>query len=48
MDKATKMPGRGGNQTLREVALAAIAETEFVPASGRTGCAAWWSPSPTG
>jgi isoleucyl-tRNA synthetase len=35
MDKALKTPGRGGNQTLRECALEAIEDTEFVPASGQ-------------
>ena len=36
MDKPLRRcRGRGGNQTLREVALKAIDETEFVPASGQ-------------
>ena len=35
MDQALRMPGQGGNQTLRESALKAIAETEFVPLSGQ-------------
>jgi len=35
MDKPMQMPGRGGNQTLRECALQAIEETDFVPATGR-------------
>ncbi len=35
MDQALRMPGQGGNQTLREAALKAIAETEFVPLSGQ-------------
>jgi isoleucyl-tRNA synthetase len=35
MDRALRTPGQGGNQTLRESALKAIAETEFVPASGQ-------------
>jgi isoleucyl-tRNA synthetase len=35
MDKSLKMAGPGGTQTLREGALKAIGETEFVPASGR-------------
>src|SRR5262249_20276456 len=35
MDKALQMPGRGGNWTLRENALKAVAETEFVPTSGQ-------------
>ena len=35
MDKGLKMPGRGGNQTLRECSLKAIEETDFVPASGQ-------------
>ena len=34
MDKSLRMPA-GGNQTLRETALKAIAETEFVPGSGQ-------------
>ena len=35
MDKPLRMPAPGANQTLRETALQAIAETEFVPASGQ-------------
>jgi isoleucyl-tRNA synthetase len=35
MDKPLRMPGEGGNQTLRETALKAIGETEFVPAMGQ-------------
>ncbi len=35
MDKPLRMPGAGGNATLRESALKAITETEFVPASGQ-------------
>jgi isoleucyl-tRNA synthetase len=35
MDKPLKLPGLGGNGSLREIALKAIAETEFVPASGQ-------------
>jgi isoleucyl-tRNA synthetase len=35
MDKPLMMPGRGGNNSLREASLKAIEETEFVPASGR-------------
>jgi isoleucyl-tRNA synthetase len=35
MDQALRMPGQGGNQTLRETALKAIEETEFVPQSGQ-------------
>jgi isoleucyl-tRNA synthetase len=35
MDKPLQMPGRGGNRTLRENALKAIAETKFVPISGQ-------------
>jgi isoleucyl-tRNA synthetase len=35
MDKALKLPGLGNNRSLRELALRAIAETEFVPDSGQ-------------
>jgi isoleucyl-tRNA synthetase len=35
MDKPSADSHRGGNRTLRETALQAIAETEFVPASGQ-------------
>jgi isoleucyl-tRNA synthetase len=35
MDKPLRMAAPGGNQTLRETALKAIAETEFVPDSGQ-------------
>jgi isoleucyl-tRNA synthetase len=35
MDKPLKTPGAGSNQTLRETALKAIGETEFVPAAGQ-------------
>jgi isoleucyl-tRNA synthetase len=35
MDKALDTPGRGGNSTLRGLALKAIADTEFVPATGQ-------------
>ena len=35
MDKPLKAPGAGSNQTLRETALKAIGETEFVPAAGQ-------------
>ncbi len=35
MDKPLKTPGAIGNRTLRETALRAIAETEFVPAAGQ-------------
>ena len=33
--QAAETPGMGSNQTLRETALKAIAETEFVPAAGQ-------------
>ncbi|MFM9848582.1 MAG: isoleucine--tRNA ligase [Hyphomicrobiaceae bacterium] len=35
MDKPLKTPGASSNQTLRETALKAIGETEFVPAAGQ-------------
>ncbi len=35
MDKALKLPRLGNNHSLRELALKAIAETEFVPDSGQ-------------
>jgi isoleucyl-tRNA synthetase len=35
MDRPLKAPGQGSHSTLREAALKAIADTEFVPASGR-------------
>jgi isoleucyl-tRNA synthetase len=35
MDRPLNLPGGRGNRTLREAALNAIEETEFVPASGR-------------
>jgi isoleucyl-tRNA synthetase len=35
MDKPLQLAGRGGNRTLRESALKAIEETEFVPQSGQ-------------
>ncbi len=35
MDKPLRVAGEGGNQTLREIALKAIGETEFVPVTGQ-------------
>jgi isoleucyl-tRNA synthetase len=35
MDRPLRAPGQGGNSSLREAALKAIEDTEFVPASGR-------------
>ena len=40
MDKPLRMPAAGGNQTLRQIALKAIAETEWVPGSGQNRSAA--------
>jgi isoleucyl-tRNA synthetase len=35
MDRPLRVPGQGDNRSLREAALKAIEDTEFVPASGR-------------
>jgi isoleucyl-tRNA synthetase len=35
MDRPLNTPGQGGNSSLREAALKAIEDTEFVPATGR-------------
>jgi isoleucyl-tRNA synthetase len=35
MDRPLSRPGQGGNSSLREAALKAIEDTEFVPATGR-------------